>query len=93
MGGGELFDFIAETGKFSEKVSRTYFHQMMNGLHFMHAKGYAHRDIKPENILLARDFTLKLADFGFAIRTSKVLKDGFKVGTPLYMSPEALFNK
>ena len=35
----------------------------MNGLHFMHAKGYAHRDIKPENILLARDFTLKLADF------------------------------
>ena len=66
IGGGELFDFIAETGRFSEKVSRTYFHQMMNGLHYMHAKGYAHRDIKPENILLARDFTLKLADFGFS---------------------------
>lgn len=47
VGGGELFDFVAETGKFSETVSRTYFHQMMNGLHYMHQKGFAHRDIKP----------------------------------------------
>ena len=47
VGGGELFDYIADTGKFSEKVARTYFHQMMNGLHYMHSKGYAHRDIKP----------------------------------------------
>lgn len=46
-GGGELFDFVADTGKFSEKVTRTYFHQMMNGIHYMHEKGYAHRDIKP----------------------------------------------
>lgn len=45
--GGELFDFVAETGRFSEKVARTYFHQMMNGIHYMHEKGYAHRDIKP----------------------------------------------
>jgi serine/threonine protein kinase len=46
-GGGELFDYVAETGRFSEKVTRTYFHQMMNGLHYMHERGYAHRDIKP----------------------------------------------
>jgi serine/threonine protein kinase len=58
VGGGELFDFVADTGKFSEKVARTYFHQMMNGLHYLHQKGYAHRDIKPENILLS--------DFGFS---------------------------
>lgn len=91
IGGGELFDFIAETGKFSEKVARTYFHQMMNGLHHMHSKGFAHRDIKPENILLARDFVLKLADFGF----SEIIrgKDGSgilhtKLGTEGYMAPE-----
>lgn len=47
VGGGELFVFIADTGKFSEIVARTYFHQMMNGLYYMHTKGYAHRDIKP----------------------------------------------
>lgn len=90
MGGGELFDFIAETGKFSEKVARTYFHQMMNGLYFMHCKGYAHRDIKPENILLSRDFTLKLADFGFTCPLRG--KDGTgilhtKLGTEGYMAP------
>lgn len=45
--GGELFDYIADTGKFSEKASRTYFHQLLNGLNYMHNKGYAHRDIKP----------------------------------------------
>lgn len=91
VGGGELFDFIAETGKFSEKVTRTYFHQMMNGLYHMHSKGYAHRDIKPENILLGRDFILKLADFGFSCMIKG--KDGSgvlhtKLGTEGYMAPE-----
>ena len=91
IGGGELFDFIAETGKFSEGVARTYFHQMMNGLHYMHAKGYTHRDIKPENILLGRDFVLKLADFGFSCLIKG--KDGSgvlhtKLGTEGYMAPE-----
>ena len=47
VGGGELFDFIAIAGKFSEVVTRTYFYQLMNAIHYMHEKGYAHRDIKP----------------------------------------------
>lgn len=91
VGGGELFDFVAETGKFSEKVARTYFHQMMNGLHYLHHKGYAHRDIKPENILLSHIFLLKIADFGFS--ASLKGKDGSgvlrtKLGTEGYMAPE-----
>jgi serine/threonine protein kinase len=90
-GGGELFDFVAETGKFSERVTRSYFHQMMNGLHYMHDKGYAHRDIKPENLLLTMTFVLKIADFGFSclIRGhdgTGVLKT--KLGTEGYMAPE-----
>lgn len=91
VGGGELFDYVAETGKFSEKVARTYFHQMMNGLYYLHQKGFAHRDIKPENILLSQAFLLKIADFGFsaALRGkdgSGVLKT--KLGTEGYMAPE-----
>ncbi len=63
----------------------------MNGLHYMHNKGYAHRDIKPENILLGRDFVLKLADFGFSEMIRG--KDGSgilhtKLGTEGYMAPE-----
>jgi serine/threonine protein kinase len=89
--GGELFDFIADTGRFSERVARTYFHQMMNGIHYMHEKGYAHRDIKPENLLLSDTFVLKIADFGFSCLLrgrdgSGVLKT--KLGTEGYMAPE-----
>lgn len=91
VGGGELFDFVAETGKFSEKVTRTYFHQMMNGLHYMHSKGFAHRDIKPENVLLSHLYVLKIADFGFSCLLKG--KDGTgvlhtKLGTEGYMAPE-----
>ena len=91
VGGGELFDFVAETGKFSETVSRTYFHQMMNGLHYMQQKGFAHRDIKPENLLLSHMYILKVADFGFS--TLLKGKDGSgvlrtKLGTEGYMAPE-----
>lgn len=90
-GGGELFDFVAESGKFSEKVTRTFFHQMMNGIHYMHDMGYAHRDLKPENVLLTNNFILKLADFGFSCLLrghdgTGVLRT--KLGTEGYMAPE-----
>jgi len=66
VGGGELFDFVANSGAFSDNISRYYFKQMINGLKYMHSAGVAHRDLKPENIMLTEDFTLKIADFGFA---------------------------
>lgn len=82
---------MADTGKFSERVARTYFHQMMNGLHYLHQKGYAHRDIKPENILLSNLYILKLADFGFSCEIAGKDKSGVlrtKLGTEGYMAPE-----
>lgn len=64
---------------------------MMNGLHYMHSKGFAHRDIKPENILLSQDFVLKLADFGFSCLLTGKDNSGIlhtKLGTEGYMAPE-----
>ena len=63
---GELFELIANTGKFSELFARYYFHQLIDGIEYMHENGIVHRDIKPENILLDENFNLKLTDFGFA---------------------------
>lgn len=91
VGGGELFDFIALGGRFSPNVTRTYFQQMMNGLHYMHKEGFAHRDIKPENVLLTTEYLLKLADFGFTGELEGKDKSGImhtKLGTEGYMAPE-----
>lgn len=83
--GGELFDFIAETGRFSEPVARYFFHQLVEGIEYMHKNGIIHRDIKPENIMLDASFDLKISDFGFA---SDETTSTFRKGTPSYMAPE-----
>jgi serine/threonine protein kinase len=84
---GEIFDFIAESGKFSEAEARYYFHQLIDALEYMHGEGYSHRDIKPENLLLDENFDLKVADFGFTT-TAKICRS--KKGTYGYMCPEIL---
>lgn len=89
--GGELFDYISETGHFNEKLARFYFKQLLSGLDHCHLAGIAHRDLKPENILIDQDMNVKIADFGFAAPVDG--KDGGKflntmLGTPNYMAPE-----
>ena len=94
--GGELFDFIAMTGRFDEKVARHYFIQFMNGLQYCHNMGICHRDLKPENLLLDNKFVLKLADFGFAGPLEGRMKDGklyTNLGTYNYMAPEIHLNQ
>ncbi len=62
-----------------------------DGLDAVHQQGLVHRDVKPENILLSRDGTPLLMDFGLARRDHgevTVTLDGEVLGTPAYMSPE-----
>lgn len=58
----------------------------------LHSKGVIHRDIKPQNILL-HEGRVRLADLGFAIRSEGAIKEKYKIGSPLYMSPQALLEK
>jgi serine/threonine protein kinase len=53
-------------GNFSEPTCRYFFKQLLDGLDYMHGKGFAHRDLKPENVLFDHDLTLKIADFGLS---------------------------
>lgn len=85
--GGELFDYVAQSGSFTESQARFYFHQLIDALDYMHKKGYKHRDVKLENILLDNDFNMKLADFGFATKEDVSYK---RKGTIGYMAPEVL---
>lgn len=54
VGGGELFDKIANEGKLSEERARFYFTQILEGLEHCHSNGICHRDLKPEVTTLRR---------------------------------------
>lgn len=64
-----------------------------NGISFLHENNHIHRDIKSANILLDKDFTAKISDFGLARASAKLAQTVMTsriVGTTAYMAPEAL---
>lgn len=86
--GGDILKLIDTIGIFPERLARTYFHQLIDALEYLHKNEVAHRDIKPENIMLDGDYCLKLADFGCAGKYTgrKFFKS--PAGTSKYFPPE-----
>ncbi len=68
--------------------------QIAEGLYCAHQSGVVHRDVKPANVIVMRDGTVKILDFGIARLTerdaTRLTRSGFLVGTVLYMSPDQL---
>ena len=66
--------------------------EVLEGLAALHGLGIVHRDVKPGNILIARDGSVKLTDFGLARRwerdESRATATDMIVGTLEYLSPE-----
>ena len=88
---GELFDYIVQHQRLSEREAAIFFYQLINGVEYIHSKGIAHRDLKPENLLLTNDKTLKIIDFGLSHEfdpNSYLLKT--KCGSPSYAAPEII---
>lgn len=85
-----LKEYIEQQGILNYREVTHFTIQILLALQHAHNKGIIHRDIKPQNIMLLRNGTIKIMDFGIArfVRSeSKTLTDR-AIGSVHYISPE-----
>ena len=83
-----LKEFIARRGKLSVQESLGIAIQIAQGLRAAHAKHIIHRDIKPQNIIISKDGSAKVTDFGIAKAVTSNTITTNAVGSVHYISPE-----
>jgi hypothetical protein len=93
--GRSLKDLLQEKKQLHPAEAVDIIAQVAEGLRYAHAHNVIHRDIKPANILIGRDGTVKISDFGIAkiLGSQGLTKTGMLIGTPWYTSPEQIVGK
>jgi len=88
--GTDLRDVLVGRGPFDPAHATDVMIAVCDALHAAHRHGLIHRDVKPENVLIARDGTVKVADFGIAAvaDAERTIPGGSILGTLRYLSPE-----
>ena len=85
-----LKEYMEKKGILSDNEALHFIKQILKGLAHAHERGIVHRDIKPHNILLLKDGTIKITDFGIARLTkfdTQTISD-MTIGSVHYISPE-----
>ncbi|MBP0974504.1 MAG: serine/threonine protein kinase, partial [Oscillospiraceae bacterium] len=85
-----LNEYMEQQGQLGWKDAAHFILQILRALQHAHSKGIVHRDIKPQNIMMLRDGTIKVMDFGIAKFAREDGKTGTDqaIGTVHYISPE-----
>ena len=88
--GENLAELLARRGRIPPDEARGLALQAAQGLAHAHAARLVHSDVKPQNLILRRDGTLKIADFGIAraAEATALTQAGTVLGTAAYLSPE-----
>ena len=87
---GDVFEYIMNHGLLCIEATLSVFSQIVKAVGYCHARGISHGDIKLENVLLSKDGSAKLADFGFAKQSEFVCASEEFCGTLPYSAPEVI---
>ena len=88
--GGELFQYIIDRGRVPEDQSKSFLHQLLESIKYLHQLNICHRDLKPENLLFDQFGILKVSDFGLSRYLNSDGLSFTPCGSPCYASPECL---
>lgn len=84
-----LKQYMEKRGRLNWKEALHFIIQIMRGLSHAHSRGIVHRDIKPHNIMVLRDGSVKITDFGIACLSSATATlTAEALGSVHYISPE-----
>ena len=83
-----LKQYMERRGKLNWPEALHFITQIMKGLSHAHSRSIVHRDIKPQNIMVLRDGTVKVTDFGIAFLANGSNPSNEAIGSVHYISPE-----
>ena len=88
-----LYDYVSETGPFSESMAAHFFSQLVQGLLAIHTSGICNRDLKCENVLIDHNYQMRITDFGLSAPIEGRKSDGIlntNCGSDNLYAPEIL---
>lgn len=86
--GISLKEYMEQKGRLNWREVLHFSTQIAKALQHAHSRGVIHRDIKPHNIMLLKDGSIKVADFGIAQMIGAQKGVGDAIGSVHYVSPE-----
>uniref|UniRef100_A0A1B6KVF2 Protein kinase domain-containing protein n=1 Tax=Graphocephala atropunctata TaxID=36148 RepID=A0A1B6KVF2_9HEMI len=90
--GVDVLTYLSSRHEYTEQTVANIITQILDGLQYLHWRGYCHLDLQPDNVVMAsvRSVEVKLVDFGAAQKVSKIGTVVKSLGHPEYTAPEVL---
>ncbi|XP_052748804.1 obscurin isoform X5 [Galleria mellonella] len=90
--GADILTYLSSRHDYTEQMVSTIVIQILDGLQYLHWRGYCHLDLQPDNVVMAsvRSIQVKLIDFGSAHKVTKLGTSVPQVGELEYKAPEII---